>query len=201
MKTNMLKETCTVLIIQDDVIQSPWAKFHNVIAEVVHEDGKIATYQREFLDRGNAIAVLAVCYKKGTVLLVRQFRLPVYYNAPEDAWLLEACGGMLQGKSIEQTVEEETVEELGIKLHSFRKVFSAYSSPGSITEKIDYFIAQYDSDAVIPQSAGNSLEDEETIVEEITFAAAARGIQHGDICDLRTIALFNFLMSEIPHPI
>jgi nudix-type nucleoside diphosphatase (YffH/AdpP family) len=188
-------EPISVRILQDEVTESAWAKFHRASAILIDEDGSEHVYHREFLDRGDAIAVLAFCREKNSVLLVEQFRLPVYFNHQPDCFLLELCGGMVHDRLPLEGAELEAKEELGVELDGFVKAFSAYSSPGSITEKVEYYLGRYSPLAAIPAIAGNRREGERTVLHELSLDEVHQRIRDGRICDARTIALFYYLLN------
>ena len=43
----------------------------------------------------------------------------------------------------EDCIKRETEEETGYKVTAIRKIFEAYMSPGSVTEILYFFIAEY----------------------------------------------------------
>jgi nudix-type nucleoside diphosphatase (YffH/AdpP family) len=187
-----------VLSLQDDPVSTGWAVFHRASAQVLERDGVIRPYHRDFLERGNAIALLAYCAIRSSLLLVKQFRLPVYMNNAEDSWLLEACGGMVHGSgSSVETAHAEALEELGVPVSNLKKVFQGYASPGSLTEKIDYYLGEYAADAVIPAHAGHHVEGEWTEVIEMSIDEALGHIASGEIQDTRTIALIYCLIYRL----
>jgi GDP-mannose pyrophosphatase NudK len=193
-----LSRPINMSVVTDSVTATSWAKFHQMKAVFLDEQGVEHCQERCFVDRGNAASVLAYCLEKQSVLLVEQYRLPAYFNDPRDAVLLEVCGGMLNhGLSPEETAEHEGREELGVPLTQIEWVFSCYTGSGSVTEKFDCFLARYSAEAVIPKTAGNVSEDERTVVREVTYAEVDQGIRSGDICDARTIALFYILMRAL----
>ena len=102
---------------------SAWSTFHRIAYRVRRADATWVTQEREFLDRGDAVALLPFCPTTGNVLLTRQFRMPVYLRRPEEAMLLEVCGGILDDPDPAVTLRHEAMEELGIELGHFEKVF------------------------------------------------------------------------------
>lgn len=181
--------TPAVEIVSDDLVTTPWAAFHRTVARVTEANGEVYVQSRDYLNRGNAVALLPYCPERSSILLVRQFRLPVYENEPRESMLLEVCGGIRQAGSAEEEALREAEEELGIPLRHLRKAFVAYSSPGSITEKIEYFLADYSPDQPVPERAGNIQEGERITIHEFELATAKHMIASGEICDLRTIGL------------
>ena len=99
---------------------------------------------RETYDRGNGVALLLFNAARGTVILIRQFRFPAWVNGCADGMLVEACAGLLDGNDPMAAMRREAIEETGYAVKSPRKVFEAYMSPGSVTEKLHFFVAAYD---------------------------------------------------------
>jgi len=57
--------------------------------------------------------------------------------------LIETCAGLLDLDNPEDCIRKETEEETGFTLKDVRKVMEVYMSPGSVTELIYFFIAEY----------------------------------------------------------
>lgn len=147
------------------------------------------TQEREAYDRGNGAAILLYHPTKKTVILTRQFRLPTYVNGNDDGMLIEACAGILETENAEECIKKECIEETGYHVDKVRKVFEAYMSPGSVTEILHFFVAEYDES--LRQSAGGGLaaEQEEIEILELPFEQALAMIGTGDIRDGKTIML------------
>ena len=56
---------------------------------------------------------------------------------------------LLDDESPEVRIRAEAEEETGYRLGEIRKVFEAFMSPGSVTEKLHFFVAEYE-----PRDAG-----------------------------------------------
>jgi nudix-type nucleoside diphosphatase (YffH/AdpP family) len=165
-----------------------WYILKKTTFDFQRRDGTWQTVSRETYDRGNGVAVLLYNRKKGTVLLTRQFRYPAYVNGCSNGLLIEACAGLYTDESPEEAIRRETQEETGQTIHAVRKVFEAYMSPGSVTEKLHFFIAEYDSheEGTI---GGSWHEGEEIEVLELPFSQALRMTQTSEIQDAKTILL------------
>ena len=159
-------------------------------------DGTWVHQEREFLDRGDAIALLPYCPETGNIVLTRQFRMPVYIKRPEESLLLECCGGILDDPDPAVTTRHEAIEELGIQLGDLQKVFEGYSTPGAICEKVHYFIAPYSEGQRLHPGGGNVHEGEDIEVLEMPLAEALRLIGTHEIRDVRTIALVLYLAAN-----
>jgi len=150
-------------------------------------DGSWKTITRETYDRGNGAAILLINRKRSTVLLTRQFRFPAYVNGSEDGMLIEACAGLLDNQSPEEAIRREAEEELGIKVGEVHKILETYMSPGSVTEKLFFFVAEYSS--LSGETAGNREEGEDIEVIELGLDEALDCIDNGRIQDAKTIIL------------
>lgn len=154
--------------------------------------GNWVTQVRECYDRGDGAGILLFNKQKGTVILTRQFRMPTFLNGNENGLLVEICAGMLDKDNPEACIIRETEEEVGYRLKEVKKVFEAYTSPGVMTEKMYFFIAEY-TDAM-KVSAGGGLESEHEDIEvlELPFTDAVAMLNNGEIHDARTIILLQY---------
>ena len=170
------------------ILSDDWYILKKTTFDFQRRDGTWQTVSRETYDRGNGVAVLLYNRKKGTVLLTRQFRYPAYVNGCSDGLLIEACAGLYADESPEEAIRRETQEETGQTIHDVRKVFEAYMSPGSVTEKLHFFVAEYESheEGTI---GGSWHEGEEIEVLELPLGQALAMIADGKIQDAKTILL------------
>lgn len=175
--------------LRDFTDTSQWSTFHRISYRVRRAPGPWVESEREFLDRGDAVALLPYCPDTGKVLLTRQFRMPVYVKRPEEALVVEVCGGILDDPDPAATVRREAQEELGLELHNFERVFSAYSTPGSVCEKVHFFLATYSAEQRLHPGGGLLHEGEEIEILELGLSDALVLIADGGIADVRTIAL------------
>ena len=160
-------------------------------------DGRWQTQEREHYDRGNGAVLLPYNPAARTVLLVRQFRLPAYLNGYDDL-LIEAAAGLLDDAEPEGRIRAEVEEELGYRLGAVRKVFEAFMSPGSVTEILHFFVAEYDPSMKIGDGGGHPDEGEDIEVLEPTLDEALAMIADGRIRDAKTIMLLQHLALTLP---
>jgi nudix-type nucleoside diphosphatase (YffH/AdpP family) len=154
-------------------------------------NGEWQTQKREVFDRGHAATLLPYNVASRTVVLTRQFRLPPYL-AGHDDFMIEAAAGMLDDASPEERIRAEAEEEIGYQLHDVRKVFEAFMSPGSITEKLHFFVAEYDAAMRVGDGGGLAEEGEDIEVLELPIDAALAMIADGSIIDAKTIMLLQY---------
>jgi len=159
-------------------------------------NGDWQTQQRQTFDRGNGVALLPCNRAQETVILIRQFRYPTYING-HDGLMVEAPAGTLGDIDPEVRMRLEAEEEIGYRLGEMRKIFEAYMSPGAVTEKLHFFVAEYRSDMKI--SNGGGLVDEAEDIEpmELPFAEAFAMIGDGQIVDAKTIMLLQYAALNI----
>lgn len=154
-------------------------------------DGEWQTQHRETYDRGNGAALLPYNLARRTVMLVKQFRYPAYVNGCDDL-LIEAAAGLLDNESPEKRIRAEAEEEIGYRLRDIRKIFEAYMSPGSVTEKLHFFVGEYQPDMKIGDGGGNPDEGEDIEVLELAIEQALAMIADGRIMDAKTIMLLQY---------
>ena len=159
-------------------------------------DGEWQTQNREIFERGNAAALLPYNLAQRTVVLVRQFRYPAYLNGYDDL-LIEAAAGLLDDEAPEVRIRAEAEEETGYRLGHIRKIFEAFMSPGAVTEKIHFFVAEYDPTMKVGSGGGLAAEGEDIEVLELDFEKALAMIGDGRIVDAKTIMLLQYAALHI----
>lgn len=182
--------------LKTEVLFDNWGKLKKITYDYSTGDGKWATQKREIYDRGNGAVILLYNKEQHTVILTKQFRLPTYVNGNETGMLIEACAGLLDDESPEEGIRRETEEETGYKINKVTKVFESYMSPGSVTEILFFFIAEYSSDMKVNDGGGVQHENENIEVMEINFREAVRMIETGEIKDAKTIMLLQYLQIQ-----
>jgi len=159
-------------------------------------NGEWQTQHRETYDRGNGATLLPYNLAQRTVVLVRQFRYPAYVNG-YDGLLIETAAGLLDNASPEVRIRAEAEEETGYRLGEIRKVFEAFMSPGSVTEKLHFFVAEYEAAMQIGRGGGIAAEGEDIEVLELPIDQALAMIGDGRIADAKTIMLLQYAALNI----
>lgn len=178
--------------LREELLSDNWYTLKKYTFELQRSDGTWQTQSREAYDRGNGAVILLYNRIKGTVVLTRQFRLPVYING-HNGLLIEAAAGLLDDASPEARIIAEAEEETGFKVAAIEKVFEAYMSPGSVTEKLYFFIAEYSDADRSGQGGGLADEGEDIQVLEWPFEKALAAVRNGEIHDAKTIMLIQHL--------
>jgi nudix-type nucleoside diphosphatase (YffH/AdpP family) len=159
-------------------------------------NGEWQELERETYDRGNAATLLPYNLARRTVVLVRQFRYATYVNG-YDGLLIEAPAGVVDEKTPEQRIRAEAEEETGYRLGEIKSVFEAYMSPGSVTEKLHFFVAEYQPEMRVGDGGGIASEGEDIEVLELPFDEAMTMTGDGRIADAKTILLLQYAAINI----
>lgn len=182
-----------ITIIKTEILSDNWYTLNKVTFSVRKKDGTTETQSREAYDRGNGAVILLYNKLSNTVILTKQFRLPTYINGNPTGMLIEACAGLLDNDNPEDCIKRETEEETGYKISKVEKVFEAYMSPGSVTEILYFFIAEYSNEMKINDGGGLEEEGENIQVLELSFEKSLEMIDSGEIKDAKTIMLLQHL--------
>jgi nudix-type nucleoside diphosphatase (YffH/AdpP family) len=192
-----------VRIIESQVLSDDWYLLKKTVFDFRRADGRWQRQQRETYDRGNGATVLLYQQATRRVVLTRQFRFPAYVNG-HDGMLIEAAAGLLDQATPEQRIRAEIEEETGYCIGQVHKIFEAFMSPGSVTERLFFFVAEYDAASRIGHGGGIEDEGEDIEVIELPFAEAMAMVQCGEIVDAKTIMLLQYaalnLFGAAPSP-
>lgn len=181
-----------IKIQKTEILSDNWYTLNKVTYDYQRSDGEWETHSREAYDRGNGATILLYNKEQGTVVLTRQFRLPTYVNGNDSGMLIEACAGLLDKDNAEDCIRKETEEETGYRISKVQKVFESYMSPGSVTEILYFFVAEYDSEMKVSDGGGLDEEQENIEVLELDFEDAYNMIGSGEIKDGKTIMLLQY---------
>lgn len=181
-----------VKIIEEKVLSNNWYVLKKIIFDYRNKQGEWQTQAREAYDRGNGATILLYNKENQTVVLTEQFRMPTYVNGNESGMLIEACAGLLDKDNPEDCIRRETEEETGYRIGEVKKVFEAYMSPGSVTEILYFFVAEYSKAMKVNDGGGAEDEQENIDVLEMNFQKAIEMINTGEIKDGKTIMLLQY---------
>jgi nudix-type nucleoside diphosphatase (YffH/AdpP family) len=185
-----------VRIKDERLLSNEHYKLKSVTFEWRRADGTWQTSRREVFDRGNGATLLPYNLARRTVVLVKQFRYPAYVNGHDDL-LIEAAAGLLDDAEPEQRIRAEAEEEIGYRLDDVTKIFEAFMTPGAVTEKIHFFVAEYEPSMRIGDGGGNPSEGEDIEVLELAIDKALKMIADGRIVDAKTIMLLQYAALQI----
>jgi len=172
-------------------LSDDWYLLRKTTFDLRRRDGTWQTQTRETYNRGNGATILLYDPDRRTIILTRQFRFPAFVNGCADD-LIETPAGLLEAASPEDRIRAETEEETGYRIHDIEKVFEAFMSPGSVTEKLFFFVARYSPFDRVSPGGGNRAEGEDIETFEIDIDAALGKIASGEIQDGKTIMLLQY---------
>lgn len=167
------------------------ARFNRVVnttLDWLRSDGRWQAQQRETVDHGDGAAILLYQPRRRTVVLVRQFRYATFVNG-HDGLFIEVPAGLLDAASPEDCIRAEAEQEVGFAVRQPKRVFDAFMSPGSLTERVHCFVAEYDAGDRIAPGGGLEQEGEDIEVLELPFDEAMAMVADGRIRDAKTILL------------
>jgi len=181
-----------IKILQNEILSDNWYTLKKITYEYLQSDGTWKKQTREAYDRGNGATILLYNKEQKTVILTKQFRLPTFINGNTSGMLIEACAGLLDRDNPEDCIRRETEEETGYKISDVHKIFEAYMSPGSVTEMLYFFVAEYSASMKVHEGGGIEHEQENIEVLEISFHQAIEMMENGEITDAKTIILLQY---------
>lgn len=179
-----------------EILSDDWARLTKTTFDYRRSDGRWETQIRQTYDRGDGAVILPFDRQRSTVLLVRQFRYPAFVTGHPEP-LIEACAGLLDDHDPETAIRKEAEEELGYRLRGVRRLYAPYMSPGSVTERLTFFLADYTPADRISDGGGAADEGEDIEVLEMTLDEALAQIRDGRIVDAKTIMLLQHLRLEM----
>lgn len=181
-----------VVVEREETLAKNWGLVKRTTFRLLRRSGEWQTQVRETYDRGHGAAILLYNRKTGKVVLTRQFRFPAWYNG-DPGWLIEACAGKLDGDDPLTCAKKEAEEETGFRVSAVEQLYMPYMSPGSVTEKVAMFLAEYDATSRVSEGGGLADEGEDIEVLELAFTDAMQMIATGEIADAKTIILLQHL--------
>ena len=180
-----------VRIIDEKLLSDNWYVLKKFTFQYQHKNGTVSTQHREAYDRGNGATILLHNPDTDTVILTRQFRLPTFVNGNPTGMLIETCAGLLDNDDPRTAIIRETEEETGFKLTAVRRVMEAYMSPGSVTERLFFYLAEYGQHT--KRTSGGGVDEEDIEVLELPLNQALDMIETREIMDGKTIMLLYHL--------
>ncbi len=188
----MHEKNAKVRIIKTDTLSDDWYTLKKYTFDLQRQNGDWQRQSREVYDRGNGATILLYNREHRTVILTRQFRFPTYMNG-YPGYLIETAAGLLDNMDAESRIKAEAEEETGFRLANVQKVLEAFMSPGSVTEKLHFFIAEYTARDKVSTGGGLASEGEDIEVLEMGFDEALAAIDSGAIVDGKTIMLLYYM--------
>ena len=182
----------SVRITGEELLSDNWYILKKFSFELRRRDGSWQPQTREVYDRGNGACILLYNRAQKTVLMTRQFRIPAHVNG-HSGFLMEVAAGLLDNASPEQRIRDEVEEETGYRISEVRKVYELFMSPGSVTERLHFFIGEYAAHEKVSDGGGVEAEGEDIEVLELPYEQALAMVKSGEIMDAKTVLLLMHL--------
>jgi len=148
--------------------------------------------------RGDAVAVLPYDRARREVLLVQQFRYPVYARG-DRGWLWELIAGIQdEGRAPEEVARAEAMEEAGLELGDLCHILTIYPSPGGSSERVHVYLAPFTAERRVAPGGGLAEHGEDIRVEVLGLDEALRMVFDGRIADAKTVAALLYLQVRWP---
>lgn len=174
-----------------ELLSDDWYLLQKTTFDYLRNNGEWQTLTRETYDRGHGAVILLYNLARRSVILIRQFRFATY-SATHDGFLIEAPAGLLDNASAEERIRAEVEEETGYRISHVHKIFEAFMSPGSVTERLHFFVGEYAPDERHGDGGGLVEEGEDIEVLELTLEQAVAMMADGSIADGKTIMLLQY---------
>ena len=188
-----------VRVRQERLLSDNWYTLKTTRFDFLRSDGQWQTQDRETYDRGNGAAILLYQRAHRRVLLTRQFRYPVFVNGWREL-MVEAVARLLDEADPVSCIRAEAQQEAGVRVREPQPLFEAYMSPGSVTEKLHFFAAEYE-DADLVGAGGGLVDEGEDIARfELDFDEAMRQVEAGEIVDAKTLMLLRWAERHVFGP-
>lgn len=170
-----------------------WARF--LVACIRLPSGQLV--RREIEDHGTAVAVLAYDPDRKTVILVQQFRAPVFFSRRQ-AYTLEAVAGIVEDADAQTAARREALEEAGLDLRALEHVATTWTMPGLSTEQMTLYLAPYRLADRVNKGGGVAAEHEDISVVEMPLARLDAMMSSGELADMKTLVLAQALKLRRP---
>lgn len=161
--------------------QRAWLNFYGMDEVTLrfrrHDGSMNEAVNRAALLTGEAVVVLPYDPVRDCVLLVEQFRAPVFLCGDPAPWIWEPVAGLVDpGETPEQTAHREAMEEAGLVLNRLEPAGQVYSSTGSSSEFLHLFIGIVDLDAARTGGGGVDAEGEDITEQVVAFDDLMQGV-------------------------
>lgn len=191
----MTQSKAKVEIVGKETLSDGWTKLVGYQIDYTDREGVTHRLPREVYHRTPAACILLYDPRRDIVVLVKQFRLPAHLNG-DPSWMIEVPAGLLDGDEPEAAIRREAMEETGYTVRDVRFLFRSYPAPGSITEVVHFFAAAIDTADRTSNGGGLEEEHEDIEVLEIPLPQAVTMIEKGEIIDLKTIMLLQWILAN-----
>jgi nudix-type nucleoside diphosphatase (YffH/AdpP family) len=190
-----------VRIIEQKNVFKGWASVTTTKLEYRRSSGEWQEQIREVYDHGDGAAILLYNPARRSIVLIRQFRYACLFTGHDDL-MIEVPAGLVDDMAPDERIRLEAEEETGFRVEHIHKIMEAFASPGSMTERIHLYVAEYSQHDRVSKGGGHHHEGEDIEVLELPFDDALTMIADGRIVDLKTVVLVQYaalhIFNQIP---
>ncbi len=191
------KKQPKVEIVRKERLSDGFIKLDKITANILTAKNQRLIITREVHDHGDSVTILPIDKKRKKVILISQWRLPVWINNYKQR-LWEAPAGLLEQNELpENCAARETLEETGYEINNIRLICQTFSSPGLITERKHIFLADYSPRSKKHSTLGLEHEGEDIELKEISFEELFVMLDKSEIHDAATIIAAYALKEEL----
>jgi nudix-type nucleoside diphosphatase (YffH/AdpP family) len=178
-----------VRIRQVETLAENWNPLRRYRFDYARRDGTVQGQVREVYHQRDGAAVLPRDPRRGTVLLVRQFRLPAHLRGGPDMLVEVPAGVVEEGENPALTAAREAEQETGYRVRNLHLAMTLFMSPGASAERLHLYLASYDPSDRPSAGGGLRAEGEEIETIELPLDEAWRMVLDGRIADAKTVLL------------
>jgi ADP-ribose pyrophosphatase len=163
-------------------------------------DGSMSPLIRRLnFERGDSVAAILYHARRGSILLINQFRYPSLGKGP--GWITEVVAGMVgAGEHPKDALRREIKEETGYDAAELEHISTFYVSPGGSSERIQLYFAELTGDGPTGTGGGLVEEHEDIMLVELSATEAFRQLDRGEIVDAKTIIGLMWLRNRLASP-
>ncbi|MFN8006853.1 MAG: NUDIX domain-containing protein [Terriglobia bacterium] len=137
--------------------------------------------------RGDAVAVMIYEPLHRQVLLINQFRYPVFARSGE-GWFWECVAGMTEeNERPEDVARREVQEETGLRLKRCEYLTEYFFAPGGSSDKVILFLGEVDNPQAPLGTHGLLHEGEEIQAHWVALEEALSWMDSGKLCDAKAM--------------
>lgn len=174
-------------------------------ATLTHEKftgGMMPDLTRINFERGDGVGVLLYAEDSDEVVLIEQFRYPVYASRsepdhPQKGWLLEIVAGIKDADG-HVVAKRELFEETGFEISKpLTHLSTFYLSPGGCSEQMELYLAHVKKADGVQTHTGLKSEAEDIRTHHISRKKTKDMIAEGKIRDAKTIIALMMLNEQL----
>jgi ADP-ribose pyrophosphatase len=185
-----------IRLIEEKTVFDGYYPLKKITYEQRRADGRMQQQTREVYDSDSGVTALLYNLARRTLLFTRQLRVGARV-AGHHGFLIETAAGVLEGADPLARIRAEIREETGYAVAALRHVMTLFASPGTLTERVHYFVGEYRPEDRCGDGGGIQEEGEDIEVLELGFDEALGMLASGEIVDVKTVVLLQYLQLHI----